>query len=227
MKKYIFLFVMLSSFMKGQNYAITMYDTIKYGNCGDLLLPTVTFSNTSASPVQMFFRRILKNIPTGWTSCFCAPTCLAQTQDSLSFTIPIATGKNGAVQNISPNFGTDTIPGVGHLIVIFNEVGVNHYDTIYFRGVTSKLAGIKTYEKESFILFPNPTADFIYLKNIENEIKAVRIFNILGEEVFKTTFNKYENDLKINVSNLVNGQYFLNVLYSDNSTSRKKIIKTQ
>jgi hypothetical protein len=230
MKKFFLILLLIGSFnIQSQNYVISMYDTVKYGNCGDLLLPTVTFSNTSANPVQMHFHRILKAIPTGWTSCFCAPSCIAQTLDSLNFTIPNGGTKNNPnTQNVSPNFGTDSIPGIGEVIVVFNEIGVNHYDTIHFRGITSKLAGIETFEKnESFLISPNPFTDFISIKNFGEQIKAIQLFDINGKEIYKSNCQSLQLEFKVRVTDFPAGQYFLLIQRADNSVFRKKIVKIQ
>ena len=227
MKKYTFLFFMISIFLKGQNYIIINYDTLKIGNCGDFLLPSVTFSNTSTNPVQIHFLRILKNIPTGWTSCFCAPICIAQTQDSLNFTIGIGGTKSAPnTQSVAPNFGTDSLAGTGEVIVIFNEVGVNHFDTITFRGITAKVAGITHYEKETFLVYPNPSKDIISIKSLGKNVKSIQLFNIEGELVKQTFYQSYQDNFKINISEIPSGIYYLSIECIDNSAYRKKIIKS-
>jgi hypothetical protein len=216
MKRILFVVLIVGCFVtKGQNYIITMYDTVKYGNCGDLLLPTVTFSSTTGSPVQMHFKRILKNIPTGWTSCFCAPSCIPQTQDTMNFTIPAVGDKNHPpYQNVTPNFGTDSISGVGEVIVVFNEIGVNHYDTIYFRGFTSCLAGIKEISGNEFGLraYPNPTSKSITVSyELQNPAKA-EIFNVTGQKMKELMISPVllgKKEIKIDLENLKDGVYYL------------------
>jgi hypothetical protein len=62
------------------------------------------------------------------------------------------------------------------------------------------------------IVYPNPTSDFLYI-DLENNQAKVSIFNTIGQEVYASNqevlFNK--NQIKIDVSNLKEGIYFLNL----------------
>ena len=226
MKKYFFIFILISFISKGQNFFISTYDTVQYGNCGDLMLAPIIFTNTSVVPVQMHMNRIVKNIPSGWTSCFCYPTCLAQTTNTLDFIIPIASGKVAGTQTVSPNFGTDSIPGTGIIIVVFNEIGTTVYDTITFRGITSSPAGVQSIEKESPVIYPNPVADFIVIKNSEKQIKSIQLLSMEGKETNHTLTEYFKNEIKIDIKMIPAGIYYLLIECTDNLTFRKKIIKS-
>ena len=230
MRRVLVLFsIIITLVAKGQNYIITNFDTVKVGNCTDLLLPTVTFSNTISGVVYMHMERITKNIPMGWTSCFCAPACLPQTQAVYDFTIG-STGSKGnpdGTQNVSPNFGTDTIPGTGEVIVVFNEIGVNKFDTIRFRGITSKLSGINEILNQSteFKLYPNPASGSMHLayKHDRSGLKKMEIFSVLGEKVKDITYTDLvnANEIIINTEDLINGVYYLKI----NSVTFQKTLK--
>jgi hypothetical protein len=222
----LLFFITLTIVAKSQNYIITTLDTVKFGNCYDLLLPTVTFSNAITGTVFMHMERITKNIPSGWTSCFCAPECLPQTQSVYDFTIG-STGSKGnpdGTQNVSPNFGTDSIPGVGEVIVVFNEIGVNKFDTIHFRGITSKLSGINEIKGmgNEFKLYPNPGHSLINLLYKE-EPKKMEIYSVLGEKVKDIPCSEFvkQNEISINTEDLINGVYYLKI----NSSTLQKTIK--
>ena len=230
MRKMFLLFFIIAAFsVKSQNYSISTLDTVKYGNCTDLLLPSVTFSNTITGIVFMHMERITKNIPSGWTSCFCAPECLPQTQSVYDFTIG-STGSKGnpdGTQDVKPNFGTDTIPGTGEIIVVFNEIGVNHFDTIRFRGITSMLSGINEINSESneYKLYPNPANGSIHLsyKQDKCEPKRIEIYSVLGEKVKDISCSDLvkENEIIISTEDLINGVYYLKI----NSATFQKTLK--
>ncbi len=219
MKKILLLLIIPFSFiLKGQNYIISMYDTIKYGNTGATLLPMAIFTNVSIAPVQMHMNRIVKNIPAGWTSCFCYPTCLAQTTNTFDFVIPIASGKIAATQTVAPNFGTDSIAGVGVIIVVFNEIGTTKYDTVRYRGITSKPTGIKeTNSINNFELnvYPNPASNFLNLKYSLQKIGPLKfeIFSVTGQKLKETNsssdLNQGENKSQINIEGFESGLYYL------------------
>jgi hypothetical protein len=225
---FLLFFIVLTLGSKSQNYIITMLDTIKYGNCGDLLLPTVTFSNTITGTVFMHMERITKNIPSGWTSCFCAPECLPQTQSVYDFTIGSigSKGNPDGTQDVSPNFGTDSIPGVGEVIVVFNEIGVNKFDTIHFRGITSKLSGIneiKSHNNE-YKLYPNPACRSVNLsfKQDKQKPEKIELYSVVGKKVKDISCNDFVNESEIIISteDLANGVYYMKI---SSGTSQKTL----
>lgn len=67
-------------------------------------------------------------------------------------------------------------------------------------------------------VYPNPTSDFI---NIESslEIKNVAVYNMMGQLVLNTVSNK------VDISNLSNGTFILEVTSNDGQKTRSKIVK--
>ena len=74
-------------------------------------------------------------------------------------------------------------------------------------------------------LYPNPTSDFININasNLLDLKGSIDIYNNLGQKVATKTVNS-SSDLKVNVSNLSNGVYFIN-LNSGELTKKMKFIK--
>ena len=68
-------------------------------------------------------------------------------------------------------------------------------------------------------IYPNPTSDVLNFKVDNQQIKEVKIYNLMGKEVFKT-FEK-EN---INISQLSSGMYLVHIK-TETNTFTKKIIK--
>ncbi|CAM1374445.1 T9SS type A sorting domain-containing protein [Tenacibaculum xiamenense] len=79
----------------------------------------------------------------------------------------------------------------------------------------------------SFILYPNPSKDFIYLKVnplLDNEL-SISIFTIDGKEVPSTKNEAFENNIrKIDVSNLAKGIYILKIQNGTGAITSKKVI---
>lgn len=221
----IICFVAICFIGRGQNYSFAAYDTIKYGNPGELFIDSLILVNNTSSPVKMFLHRIVKNIPSGWTSCFCNPECIAQTQDTLTFYIPVDGNHMAGQAFVSPNFGTDSIPGVGEVIVVLNEVGVNHYDTVRFRAITTSLAGIYKPGKENFIVYPNPVQKALYIKDLNKHIKSIKLFNSLGIEVSNCNVDFFNEEIEVLLTNFDTGNYYLQIETSDRLVYRKKITK--
>jgi len=78
-------------------------------------------------------------------------------------------------------------------------------------------------EKFSFNVFPNPASDHLTLKFAQNTSKAeVKIYNLLGE--LKSTSSKSSTESTIDISDLSNGVYIIEVT-TERNIMRQKFIK--
>ena len=75
---------------------------------------------------------------------------------------------------------------------------------------------------ESFVLYPNPANNFLYIKNLNEAIKSVKIYNLDGKKLIEKRLNDASNELTFDVSSLTNGMYLVNL--NSNSASFSKII---
>jgi hypothetical protein len=82
--------------------------------------------------------------------------------------------------------------------------------------------GTTNYDKSSVSIYPNPASSNLYLNNIDG-IEMIRISNILGETV--NTVNVNSNSTELNVSNLSNGIYFVNLIDKSGVVLTKKFSK--
>jgi len=117
------------------------------------------------------------------------------------------------------NVGNGFDPNGGYI----NESG----DTISFfwqaiGDSTLLSAGVKEVEKSiPIIIYPNPATDRIIIENeTTNKITQVQLFDFSGQKVSLTM-----NNNEINVSNLDNGIYLMQVLFSSGQIQNRKIIK--
>ncbi len=78
--------------------------------------------------------------------------------------------------------------------------------------------------KDGFKVFPNPANSIISISNTENAtINKISITDV-NERIVKTENFVNISDIEVNVSDLNNGLYFMNI-YSENGLTTKKIIK--
>jgi hypothetical protein len=70
-------------------------------------------------------------------------------------------------------------------------------------------------------VYPNPTTDKVFIDNLPQDVKAIRLFDALGKEI-KITMN--QNSILLN--HLPNGIYWVAIETSQGALSRQKIIKT-
>jgi len=72
-------------------------------------------------------------------------------------------------------------------------------------------------------IFPVPVKDGQFTIRSEKEITAVRITNIIGQEIFKAVYNNPEKEIRITLDNAGRGIYIILVTFSNNTRIVKKI----
>ncbi|MBP7496480.1 MAG: T9SS type A sorting domain-containing protein [Bacteroidales bacterium] len=76
----------------------------------------------------------------------------------------------------------------------------------------------------NFLIYPNPTSDIININTSKNAINALcSIINLTGSIVFSKTLNESTNTLNLN--NLPQGIYILNIKFADKTINKKIIIQ--
>ncbi|HBX51273.1 MAG: hypothetical protein A2275_03875 [Bacteroidetes bacterium RIFOXYA12_FULL_35_11] len=122
-------------------------------------------------------------------------------QDSVSLT---------AFSGQSLQFKFTCIAGGGNSLYLDNiniDFGSGHQDLLM---------------QDDFSVFPNPCADYFYVKSKFLRIDRIEIFSITGEKV--AVFTNKETSKKINVSTLTSGIYFLKITSGNNYFTKKIMI---
>ena len=76
--------------------------------------------------------------------------------------------------------------------------------------------GVAATNKIQLSIYPNPTSDFLNIQNVKG-LQNVRIFDMTGKKVKETS------SAAVDVKDLSNGRYILNVYYGNEVISRKFI----
>ena len=88
------------------------------------------------------------------------------------------------------------------------------------------LGGIDDYLLSSINLYPNPANDVVNvecrMQNAEYEVEAVEVYDVYGKLVNTVVVN--ENPIRINISNLADGMYFVRVT-TDAGAVTKRFVK--
>ena len=84
----------------------------------------------------------------------------------------------------------------------------------------SSTFSINSFDIENIEVYPNPSTDFISIRNSNVDITHIEVFNTLGQ----LEFSNANNLTTIDIRNLEKGIYFL-TLYSPASSKTVKIIK--
>lgn len=74
-----------------------------------------------------------------------------------------------------------------------------------------------------FLIFPNPTNNFINIKTNYNQIFSIEVFNAVGEMLLSE--NNLNNSSKINVGNLKDGLYFVKIIFGDKVLYKKFMVQ--
>lgn len=104
----------------------------------------------------------------------------------------------------SGNIRVDNITVEGDSIVAGSTVGLNQVIA----------------EKSNYHIFPNPSKDLILISCPPSNSRSITIFNLTGEQVY---LKQKEDGLPINISNLNNGIYFIQL--KENSTNELVTLK--
>jgi len=94
------------------------------------------------------------------------------------------------------------------------------YDNISLQ-LTSSLS-TKNVLASKFRIYPNPAKDILTIESNNIQVESVRIFSLLGKEVFR------QNGLvsrEVNISNLSSGMYILKIATNSGSLSQKIVVK--
>jgi hypothetical protein len=81
--------------------------------------------------------------------------------------------------------------------------------------------GIDEFNKNNFVIYPNPTDGKISIYAQNTEISSVEIYDSLGKKVFESKSTISE----IVISNLKTGIYFCKITDNNNNIKYQKIIK--
>ncbi|MBU2949433.1 T9SS type A sorting domain-containing protein [Tamlana agarivorans] len=117
---------------------------------------------------------------------------------------------------------------------VYSRVFENCTVTVDFENATSSIvwnqnnASLSTAEKkkvEAYTIYPNPTHDKIHIISNKNNSKnsSITIINLEGKILNTISFNSLDN-MKVNISHLNKGFYFLKI-QTENGNSIHKIIK--
>lgn len=125
---------------------------------------------------------------------------------------------DGNISSLPNPQHTYALPGT--YTVTLYAMNVNCTDSIS-KVMTINSTGISESESrvEDLLVYPNPTTTSITIKHPDKIITSLKLFDLMGKELFSKSLNANEEEL--NLENLVAGVYFIEV----NKITRIKIIK--
>jgi len=230
MKKYIFLFLVLSLVVSTNSFSQTFQfyrisPPIVQGDTSSIY-PVVSkgvLKNTSSSAQSFKLVRIVNSLPSGWISQLCVGLlCMGPEVDTIPpYPIPGYTIQAGATDTLLVDFiGATT--GIGTVVMkAFVITNPNQYITDTFKVQLNYPNSVKqiTEIAEGFELkqnYPNPfnPETIINFSIPKNETVNLEVFDILGNSVAKLINNQnlksgsYSYSFNISEYNLTSGTYF-------------------
>jgi len=92
----------------------------------------------------------------------------------------------------------------------------NHNDLMYCDYIDG-------FNSNNIKIYPNPTNEFLFVKNANSEFSKIEIFDIKGSLIL--TENLVSNEQKINVNSLQKGIYFIHLLNENGEMKTFKMVK--
>ena len=164
--------------------------------------------------------------------------------DEENYTVYAATSNTAAALEASPVQFNEVYPGTGEGEIFERTLDLSSFageETVYiaFRHhdsededfiliddvvLTAETLGVANYSASRFSISPNPATDVLTISNVDKlNITHIDIIDINGRTV-KSFGSASEYMVQINISDLAEGVYLLNIA-SDNGTITNKIIK--
>ncbi|NLJ81806.1 MAG: T9SS type A sorting domain-containing protein, partial [Bacteroidales bacterium] len=135
-----------------------------------------------------------------------------------------ASANNDLLLSLSGNIGDTTfVLNTNFLFMVFVTDEQNTYDgweLSYTSGV-SAIDELKA-RSHSLYVFPNPATDQVYIEHLQDIIKEMYVYNLLGKQV--KYFNVNNTKTTLSISDLSKGIYFLHI-QTDKGIETKKIVK--
>ena len=121
-----------------------------------------------------------------------------------------------------------TVPQPWYASLYYSVPNDTWYSNPNAAGISIGLDGLNVgLDKETinnFKVYPNPSLDYIniVLDEVTESRKELRIYNVLGEIVKQQKINNFKNELKVDITKLKPGSYFIE-LKDDNHIQHQKL----
>lgn len=142
---------------------------------------------------------------------------LTLTFSSLSFSQSISKQVIGTSGKTLTNSNLKLSYTVGEPVVGLMTAGGNQLGNGYYPALDMQTLSIEQPELElSFMLYPNPTSQSLYVSHPELNSFGITIVDLNGKQLYSGTINKEE---PLDVSNYTHGMYLVTI---ENITTQKK-----
>ncbi len=173
----------------GQSITFTTDSVNVSGFANDYeIIANCYIENLSGSTKTIVWKRIVNDIPAGWTSSVCDKNaCWGYGIDSKTFLLP-----SNKSEKLDVYFYPNNSVGNGRVEMIAFVEGdsANTVVKAVFKGTAQQPTGVATNKKPQFNIttYPNPIKDYLMIKGLpDNQTFKIDIYSILGSKVANYT----------------------------------------
>jgi hypothetical protein len=106
---------------------------------------------------------------------------------------------------------------------VSNLIETHVSQPITISSVCSSLSVSQLNNDKNTFIFPNPTTGFVNIKsNVSEKIKSIEFYNALGQRIYNEHIYNI-SDIKIDISNLKKGLYFVKVNFENTKVISSKL----
>ena len=110
-----------------------------------------------------------------------------------------------------------------YVVEAFDLVGCERRGEVFVEVDTCAVQGMEDLFYKAIVIYPNPTTSDVYIDLPTNATFSLRIFNLIGEEVYSNTDIK--NQFSFNSTTFSKGYYTIQLRHSNTVINRKIIIR--
>ncbi|TAE86999.1 MAG: T9SS C-terminal target domain-containing protein [Bacteroidetes bacterium] len=187
----------------------------------------VVIRNNSTNPQDTNIRWTIIKMerPTGWQIDFCDPwVCIANQGQGSTGTFVLKSGASAPLKAdfyAKSNFGGTATMDV--LLTFVNGTVNNDTFTLSAKGWNTSVSKVHN-QPLKLEVFPNPASSVLNVTYNASNVKAIKIFNMLGSLVYAGSYTGGQK--QIDIKQLNSGKYFIQVITDDNVVS-KTFIKSE
>lgn len=234
MKKLLSLFILAGLCLSGYSQIQAQKDTVHHYFHPDKETESKhVITNPGFNPIDVKWKIIYDDVKTEWDTLvqFCdCNVCLVDYPDSSSCNDPLEQSGGYIFKLYTKPVLNKSIKYL--TIVLFNENDASDTDTITFMTDPSIVSGLESSiltTENDVVLAPNPSNGITKLTYSSRSAGTVTVsvYNLLGNVTFNQTVNNQvgNNELNLDLTELENGIYFVNVTDGQKSFTKKLSIK--
>jgi hypothetical protein len=224
-KNYLLIALAIFSALLSQAQSFTAAkDTVKFN--GNITVGEINgriyLQNASGATLKLRVTRVIESMPEAWETSFCTQSnCYPNIVDSADFDL----SPNGQ-SYLLVHFYPKNTAGDGVVKLKVSDINAPEvsYELVYVGKIASSTVAVEEKTFKDFSLYPNPVKDLLTLELDYHEDITYYIFNSIGMAVNSGLISAGTSAVKIDVSNLDKGLYFLQ-LGEDKQQITRKIVK--